>query len=140
MIYVWTGGRITYNFGNHCKEYRAGGRTMMMMQYKGSISNRTKKLRRCLQAALFAKCNEERQVKNTCKFRAAGDSIFLLTFNLLYMLFVCYKSSMLFQSCYECRKFILLMLCNLIKNQLQFLFWLNAITSIVNIKINKNRF
>lgn len=86
MIYVWTGGRITYNFGNHCKEYRAGGRTMMMMQYKGSISNRTKKLRRCLQAALFAKCNEERQVKNTCKFRAAGDSIFLLTFNLLYML------------------------------------------------------
>jgi len=59
---------------------------MMMMQYKGSISNRTKKLRRCLQAALFAKCNEERQVKNTCKFRAAGDSIFLLTFNLLYML------------------------------------------------------
>jgi len=58
---------------------------MMMMQYTGYISNRTKQKRRCLQAALIAKCNEERQVKNACKFIAAGDTIFLLTFNLLYM-------------------------------------------------------
>jgi hypothetical protein len=61
---------------------------MMMMHYAGSISNRTKKTRRCLQVALIAKCNEERQVGNTCKFKAAGDTIFLLTFNLLYMLVV----------------------------------------------------
>jgi hypothetical protein len=58
---------------------------MMMMQFAGYISNLKKKMRRCLQAALIAKCNEERQVENTCKFIAAGDTIFLLTFNLLYM-------------------------------------------------------
>jgi hypothetical protein len=58
------------------KEYRADGRTMMMMQYAGIISNRTKKTRRCLQAALIAKCNEERQVKNAVNLELQGILFF----------------------------------------------------------------
>lgn len=70
------------------KEYRADGRTMMMMQYAKvlTITNEEKSF---MAAAFLQGRDEESQLKNICKNLAAGDCIFLLTFNLLYMLFDC---------------------------------------------------
>jgi hypothetical protein len=58
--------------------------TIVTMQYANFLQD-LEKCELLLLSRIIAKCNEESQIKNTCKIKAAGDSIFLLTFNLLYI-------------------------------------------------------
>ena len=57
----------------------------MMMQY-ASLLTKWNEVKSFMSTALLQGRDGECHLKNTCKFLAAGDSIFLLTFNLLYML------------------------------------------------------
>ena len=57
----------------------------MMMQYANLLTKWNEE-KSFMSTALVQGRDEECHSKNTCKFLAAGDSIFLLTFNLLYML------------------------------------------------------
>jgi hypothetical protein len=55
------------------------------MQYAKELTKSNKE-KSFMSADLLQGRDEECQLKNTCKNLAAGDRIFLLTFNLLYML------------------------------------------------------
>jgi hypothetical protein len=65
------------------------------MQY-AKVLTKSNKEKSFMSAALLQGRDEESQLKNTCKNLATGDCIFLLTFNLLYMLFVCVNQPLLY--------------------------------------------
>ena len=84
MIYVWSGGRInpvTIKKNNESTE-----ETVVTMQYVKVLTITNEEMSFML-AALLQGRDKECQLKNTCKILAAGDCIFLLTFNLLYMFY-----------------------------------------------------
>ena len=58
---------------------------MITMQY-AKVLTKSNEEKSFMSAALLQGRDEESQLKNICKNLAAGDCIFLLTFNLLYML------------------------------------------------------
>jgi len=67
----------------------------MMMQYANLLTKWNEE-KSFASTALLQGRDEECHLKNTCKFSAAGDSIFLLTFNLLYMLYEVPRPILLF--------------------------------------------
>jgi hypothetical protein len=66
----------------------------MMMHYAGLLTKWNNE-KTFMSTALLQGRDGECHLKNTCKFLAAGDSIFLLTFNLLFMLVLVYRPAVL---------------------------------------------
>lgn len=83
---LWTGGRITSE--TIVKNTESTEETVVTMQY-AKVVTKSNEEKSFMSAALLQGRDEESQLENTCKNLAAGDCIFLLTFNLLYMLCDC---------------------------------------------------